>query len=194
MSQVPPQQPRQPIFDWRELNRWNIPESRLPAGSLVKFRGPTLWNTYRGTVLAAAGALLLQALLIIGLLFERRARHRAENESRRNLSLAADVSRRETMSTLTSSISHELGQPISAMILNTEALQTMIAGRSATPESIDEILADIHADGIRAANIMDRNSRCCAAGSCRRSRSICSFSSMTRSLWFPTTYVRDRLT
>jgi signal transduction histidine kinase len=101
--------------------------------------------------------LLLQALLIIGLLFERRARHRAENESRRNLSLAADVSRRETMSTLTSSISHELGQPISAMILNTEALQTMLAGRSATPESIDEILADIHADGIRAANIMDRN-------------------------------------
>ena len=129
----------------------------MPAGSLVKFRGPTLWNTYRGTVLAVAGALLLQALLIVGLLFERRARLRAENESRRNLSLAADVSRRETMSTLTSSISHELGQPISAMILNTEALQTIIAGRSATPESIDEILADIHADGIRAAKIMDRN-------------------------------------
>ena len=129
----------------------------MPPGSLVKFRGPTLWNTYRGTVLAAAGALLLQALLIIGLLFERRARRRAENESRRNLSLAADVSRRETMSTLTSSISHELGQPISAMILNTEALQTMLAGRGAAPESINEILADIHANGIRAAKIMDRN-------------------------------------
>jgi C4-dicarboxylate-specific signal transduction histidine kinase len=91
------------------------------------------------------------------LLLERRARHRAENESRRNLALAADVSRRETMSTLNNSISHELGQPISAMIFNTEALQTMLASRGATPESINEILADIHADGIRAAKIMDRN-------------------------------------
>ena len=29
---VPPQPPGQPIFDWRELQRWGIPESRLPAG------------------------------------------------------------------------------------------------------------------------------------------------------------------
>src|SRR4029077_8704175 len=25
--------PRQPVFDWRELERWNIPEGRLPPGS-----------------------------------------------------------------------------------------------------------------------------------------------------------------
>ena len=48
---VPPQRPGQPIFDWRELQRWGIPESRLPAGSVVRYRAPSLWQEYRVTVL-----------------------------------------------------------------------------------------------------------------------------------------------
>ena len=103
---VPPQLPGQPIFDWRELQRWGIPESRLPPGSVVRYRDPSVWREYRGTILIAAGALAIQALLIIGLLFERRARQRAEIDSRRNLALAADASRRETMSALTQLDSH----------------------------------------------------------------------------------------
>ena len=154
---VPPQLPGQPRFDWRELQRWDIAESRLPPGSLVLFRGPTLWGEHRGTVLIAAGALAIQALLIIGLLFERRARRRAEFESRRNLALAADTSRRETMSALTSTIAHELGQPLSAMLHNAEALQMLVNTNRATPETIREILSDINADGFRAAEIIERH-------------------------------------
>ena len=154
---VPPQLPGQPVFDWRELQRWDIPESSLPPGSLVEFRGPTLWSEHRATVLAAAGALMIQALLIVGLLFERRARRRAEIDSRRNLALAADVSRRETMSALTSTISHELGQPLSAMMHNAEALHILVNTNRATPETIKEILADINADGILAAEIIERH-------------------------------------
>ena len=30
--------PGPPIFDWRELQRWGIPESRLPPGSVVRYR------------------------------------------------------------------------------------------------------------------------------------------------------------
>ena len=97
---VPPQSPGQPIFDWRELQRWGIPESRLPPDSVVRYRAPSLWREYRVAILSAAGALAIQALLIVGLLFERRARQRAEIDSRRNLALAADASRRETMSAL----------------------------------------------------------------------------------------------
>jgi signal transduction histidine kinase len=154
---VPPQVPGQPKFDWRELQRWDIPESRLPPGSLVQFRAPTLWSEHQGTVLIAAGALAIQALLIIGLLYERRARRRAEFENRRNLALAADISRRETMSALTSTIAHELGQPLSAMLHNAEALQMMVNANNATPDSIEEILSDIHTEGIRAAEIIERH-------------------------------------
>jgi hypothetical protein len=51
---VPPQTPGHPVFDWRELQRWGIPESRLPAGSVVRYRDPSLWQQHRGTVLSAS--------------------------------------------------------------------------------------------------------------------------------------------
>ena len=146
-----------PVFDWRELQRWSIAESRLPPGSVVHYRGPTLWREYRGTVLSAAGAMVIQALLIFGLLYQRRARQRAEIESRRNLALAADANRRETMAALTSSMAHELGQPLSSMMYNAQALQMMISANQATSDSIGELLADIQAQGVRARQIIDHH-------------------------------------
>ena len=147
----------QPIFDWRELQRWGVPESRLPPGSVVRFREPTLWGEYKGTVLMAAGVLVVQALLIIGLLVERRARQRAEVDSRRNLVLAADASRRETMSAMTTSIGHELTQPLSSIMHNAQALQMMATANAATPDAIKEVLSDIQTDGLLAARIIERH-------------------------------------
>ena len=153
-----PRQPsREPIFDWRELQRWGIPESRLPAGSVVRYRVPSLWQAYRRTVLIVTGALIVQSLLIVGLLYQRRARQRAETESRRNLALAADAIRRQTMSALTSSITHELGQPLSAMIHNAEALEAMIGANRATPDVIGEIASDIRSQGVQATQIIERH-------------------------------------
>ena len=149
--------PGQPIFDWRELQRWGIPESRLPPGSVVRYRAPSLWQAYRGTVLSAVGVLAVQSLLIVGLLYQRRARRRAEIDSRRNLALAADASRRQTMSALTSSIAHELGQPLSSMIHNAQAGRMMITADRATPDTIGEILSDIESEGVQATQIIDRH-------------------------------------
>ena len=76
---VPPQRPGQPMFDWRELQRWGIAESRLPAGSVVRYRSPSLWQRIQAARCSSAvGALFIQSLLIVGLLYQRRARQRAE--------------------------------------------------------------------------------------------------------------------
>jgi ABC-type uncharacterized transport system substrate-binding protein len=45
----------QPIFDWRELQRWRINENQLPPGSIVRFRQPSAWERYRWYVLSALG-------------------------------------------------------------------------------------------------------------------------------------------
>ena len=82
---------------------------------------------------------------------------RAEIESRNNLALAADASRRLTMSALTSSIAHELGQPLSSMIHNAQAGRMMITVDRATPDTIGEILADIESEGVQATQIIDRH-------------------------------------
>jgi signal transduction histidine kinase len=153
---VPLRSPGQPTFDWRELQRWGVDESRLPPASVVRYRRPSLWREYRTAVLIATGALAIQAFLIVGLLVERRARKRAEIDSRRNLALAADASRRATMSALASSIAHELGQPLTAIIFNAEALQRMISAKNSTPETIEETLSDLHAEGVRATQIIAR--------------------------------------
>jgi signal transduction histidine kinase len=153
-----PSQPAGPrIFDGRELNRWGIGEDRLPEGSIVRFRSPSLWRDHRGKIIGALAGLLLQTLLIVGLLYQRRARHRAEVDSRRSLAMAADANRRVTMSALTGSIAHELSQPLNAILHNARAGEMLVASRRATPETLAEILADIRAADLQATQIIERH-------------------------------------
>jgi signal transduction histidine kinase len=67
-----------PKFDWREMQRWGISESRLPPGSEIHFRNPTVWEQYRMQILAILAVLSAQAALIAWLLYEYRRRHRSE--------------------------------------------------------------------------------------------------------------------
>ena len=67
-----------PRYDWRELHRWEIGEKLLPTGSTILFHTPTLWDRYRGWIIAGVSAFLFQALLITGLLANLVKRHRAE--------------------------------------------------------------------------------------------------------------------
>jgi signal transduction histidine kinase len=67
-------------LDWRELKRWNVPISHVPAGVAIDNRPTTLWHEHRNLVLLVAGAILLQSLLIGVLLYERRGRRLAQVE------------------------------------------------------------------------------------------------------------------
>jgi signal transduction histidine kinase len=154
---LPAQLPGPPVFDWRELQRWRIDERRLPPSSVVKFRGPTLWTGYRREVLLGLLGLLLQSVLIVGLLYQRQARRRAEVESRLNLSMAADANRRVTMSALTGSIAHEISQPLNAILQNAQAGEMLVTSNRATPQALQGILSDIRAADLRATQIIERH-------------------------------------
>jgi signal transduction histidine kinase len=65
-------------FDWRQLQRWGINEARLPAGSIIRYREPSLFDQYRGYALAGVLIILAQGLLIGGLLIQHHRRRRAE--------------------------------------------------------------------------------------------------------------------
>ena len=59
------------MFDWNELNRWHIPESRLPAGGIIVFRPPSLWERTKwiwttGTLIILALSALAAYLLYAG--------------------------------------------------------------------------------------------------------------------------------
>jgi PAS domain S-box-containing protein len=66
------------VFDWRQLRRWGLDETRLPTGSEVRFREPSLWDLYKWSVMGGVVVVALQGVLIVGLLVNRRQRQRAQ--------------------------------------------------------------------------------------------------------------------
>jgi PAS domain S-box-containing protein len=83
------------MFDWRQLQRWRVDERRLPAGSLVRFREHTVWDSHRWWVIGGIAALVAQAALIAGLLVSHAQRRRAQRELAERLrfeTLVSDLS------------------------------------------------------------------------------------------------------
>lgn len=66
------------VFDWRQLQRWKISESVLPAGSVVLFRQRSVWETYKWYVLVAILLCLLETLLLLSLLRQRGEKRKVE--------------------------------------------------------------------------------------------------------------------
>jgi PAS domain S-box-containing protein len=66
--------------DWRELRRWNIPESALPPGTVVLYRDPTLWERGWKYFVAGIAVILLQTTSILALFWQRTRKRRAEDE------------------------------------------------------------------------------------------------------------------
>ncbi len=64
--------------DFRAMQRWNLREGDLPAGTVVLFKKPTLWDEHRNLVLAAIFIFALQTVVAGTLLIQRRRRQRAE--------------------------------------------------------------------------------------------------------------------
>ena len=67
-----------PRVDWRQLRHWNIPELALPPGTIVLYRQPTVWERYEKYIIAAIVLIIVQALLIVGLVWQRARKQKTE--------------------------------------------------------------------------------------------------------------------
>jgi len=143
-------------FDWRQLHRWGISESRLPPGSEVLFRESSIWERYRWQMLMIMAVILVQAGLISGLLHERRRRRFAEIESRQRLAELAHANRYSAVGELTTSIAHELNQPLGSILTNAETAELMLRASSPDISEVRLILADIRRDDQRASEVIRR--------------------------------------
>jgi ABC-type uncharacterized transport system substrate-binding protein len=128
------------VFDWRQLQRWQIGEATLPEGSDVRFREATAWEQYHTQILIAFGAILLQSAIISGLLLERHRRHAAELESRGRLAQIMHMNRSAGLSAISSSIAHELNQPLGAILSNAQAAEILLKQK---PPDLD-LIGTIH--------------------------------------------------
>ena len=145
-----------PIFDWRQMQRWGISESNLPAGSTVYFREPTVWERYSWQIASIIAILLIQSGLITLLLHEHRRRQLAEVQARQRMAELAHVNRFSMAGELTASIAHEINQPLGAILTNAETAQAMLRSPAPDIAELDEIVSDIVQDDQRATEVIRR--------------------------------------
>lgn len=143
-----------PKFDWREMQRWGISETRLPPGSEIHFRESTAWERYRWQLTGISAALLLQMSMIMWLLVERHRRQRAEQQSRTRLSELIHLNRSAAAGAMSAAFAHELSQPLGAIALNVDTALQLFDGSRQESNRLKDALADIRQANQHALNIM----------------------------------------
>ena len=145
-----------PIFDWRQLQRWGISDSNLPAGSTLYFRELTGWERYSWQIALTAAVILAQAGFISALLHANRRRQFAEMQSRERLTELARVVRFSTAGELTASIAHEINQPLGAILANAETAEAILQSSNPDIAELNDIVKDILQDDRRASEVIRR--------------------------------------
>src|SRR3954447_3955997 len=148
--------PSQLIFEWPALQRWKISESRLPPGSEILFREPTVWERYSWQIALITAVILLQTGLISALLREHRRRKFSEVQSRQRMAELAHVNRFSTAGELTASIAHEINQPLGSILTNAETAQEILKSSNPDIVELNEIVDDIVRDDRRASEVIRR--------------------------------------
>jgi signal transduction histidine kinase len=151
--------PAKCVVDERAMRRFGIDPTLLPSDCDVRFRTPSVWREYRWHMLAALAAIALQSLLIAALIVQRRQRRVAELAAHQQSMELAHTLRLSTVGEMTAAISHEINQPLGAILSNAEAAEMLLDSGVSGAHSIDQlrhILADIRRDDLRASEVVRR--------------------------------------
>jgi PAS domain S-box-containing protein len=80
------------MFDWRQLRRFGLSESALPPGSVVRFTVLSPWQLYRRWIVGGLAFVLIQSVVLVYLLIQKKLRGRAESLLRYELQFETLVS------------------------------------------------------------------------------------------------------
>ena len=144
------------LADIRQLQRWNLDESQLPAGTVVHFREPSVWATYRWHITAAALVIIVQTMLIAALILQRRQRRIAEVEVQHQRTELAQASRLAALGELSASIAHEVNQPLGAISSNADAVELLLDADPPKLEDAKRVLLDLKTANQRASDVVRR--------------------------------------
>ncbi len=150
-------------LDWRQMQLRGLDQSRLPSGSVIDFRELSAWERYPGRIAAAITIIVFQTALIVLLVVQIRQRRIAEQLRlasqhivQRQRDELARVNRIATVGELSTSIAHEVNQPLSAIVSNAQAAMRLLRQSPTDTEEVAAALHDIASDGNRAAGIINR--------------------------------------
>ena len=145
-----------PVYDWRELRRWSISEARLPHGSIVQFREPTVWVQYRWQIIAVVATIVAQSVLIAYVLVQSRRRRVAEAEAAEQRREVAHLMRVSVLGELSGAIAHEINQPLTAILSNAQAALHLLEQKSPDLTEVRDAINDIVHEENRAGDVIVR--------------------------------------
>lgn len=148
----------QSAYDWKELRKWGLQDSRLiPSNSLISYNQPSFFYLYRWYIVAVFIFLISQTFMILHLVrLNRRlkeiARQKEETENIYREMVRED--RLLKMFELTASLSHELNQPLTAILYNAQAGKRFLNAGKVELKQLEEIFDFIIEDDKRAGGII----------------------------------------
>jgi len=158
------------IADWRQLRRWGIAESLLPADCEIRFKEATAWDHYYWQILTVLAVILAQTTLIIALMLNRRRLRRAQTalqseygrRSQAETTAAhlrgrlARFSKERSLGAMATAISHEINQPLIAIQNYAQAVKRRLQNNVDDKPKLIELFAKIEEQAERAGAITQR--------------------------------------
>jgi len=146
------------MYDWKELKRWDLLNSKvIPSGSIYINKEFDFISEYRWRILGIILFMIFQTSLLIYTyrIYKRQkkvARQKEELELIRQQLIRED--RLSKMAELTASLSHELNQPLTAILYNAQAGMRFLNSGKLDQSQAKEILGNIIEDNKRAGGII----------------------------------------
>jgi signal transduction histidine kinase len=139
------------MFDWRQLQRWKLNVARLPAGSVVMNREPTLWDRAKWLLLTGALVIVMLTSFLTYLLYSRAQLGRARSEQVK-LSGKLITAQEDERSRLAAELHDDFSQRLALLSLGIETTAELVpeASEEAKQQLNDllnaasELGADIH--------------------------------------------------
>jgi len=143
-------------IDWRRVERWNVPTSRIPGNCEIVFREPPFWVRYQSETILITLIVLLQAAVIVLLLTQRRQRRLALAQAERQRVELTHASRLSMVGELSASIAHEINQPLAAILMNASVGEDLLNSGEPQLAEIKAIFGDIRRDDERASEVIKK--------------------------------------
>lgn len=146
------------IYDWRQLKKWGALNIRqLPKNSIIEFEEITFFDKYKLFIIAILIFLVFQTLMILNLVrMNRRQKlitaQLIETQGRYRELIREDRILR--IGQMTASLSHELNQPLTAILSTAQAGIRILDSGKNDQELLKEIFRNIVEDDKRTASIL----------------------------------------
>ncbi len=154
-------------LDWNQLRRWGIPENRLPPGSRILFREPSLLETHRELVIVTSVGMVILTALVVFLAGERRrlaaaqVQLKGQAEELRHLTAALIMAQEEERSRIARELHDDINQRLALLAIETRQLHQQAGAASFAPQleelssTVSSLSTDVHrlAHGLHPAKL-----------------------------------------